>query len=154
MANNHSDIEKRLWSVADNLRANTALRPNEFYIPVLGLIFLRYADYKFQLAALQLEKEINQSSRRTAIGKEAYQARNVLYIPKEARYSTILNLPEGSNIGKAINEAMKIIESQNENLKGVLPRNYDHLNDDTLVAALKLFSEIPMDVDGDMFGKI
>jgi len=154
MANNHSDIEKRLWSVADNLRANTALRPNEFYIPVLGLIFLRYADYKFQLAELQFEKEINQSSRRSTIGKEAYQARNVLYIPKEARYSTILNLPEGSNIGKVINEAMKIIESQNENLKGVLPKNYEHLNDDTLVAVLKLFSEIPMDVDGDMFGKI
>ena len=154
MANNHSDIEKRLWSVADNLRANTALRPNEFYIPVLGLIFLRYADYKFQLAELQFEKEINQSSRRSTIGKEAYQARNVLYIPKEARYSTILNLPEGSNIGKVINEAMKIIESQNENLKGVLPKNYDRLNDDTLIAVLKLFSEIPMDVDGDMFGKI
>jgi type I restriction enzyme M protein len=154
MANNHSDIEKRLWSVADNLRANTALRPNEFYIPVLGLIFLRYADYKFQIAAAKLEQRISQSSRRDNIRKEDYQALNVLYIPKEARYSTILNLPEGSKIGRAINEAMKMIEAQNENLKGVLPKSYDRLNNDTLIAILKLFSEIPMDVDGDMFGKI
>ena len=154
MANNHSDIEKRLWNVADHLRANTALRPNEFYIPVLGLIFLRYADYKFQLAESQFEKERSQGSRRTSIKKEDYQSRGVLYIPHEARYSNILNLPEGSNIGRTINEAMKMIEAQNDNLKGVLPRNYDRLNNDTLIAVLKLFSEIPMDVDGDMFGKI
>ncbi|KUK99338.1 MAG: Site-specific DNA-methyltransferase (Adenine-specific) [Parcubacteria bacterium 32_520] len=154
MANNHNEIEKRLWSVADNLRANTALRANEFYIPVLGLIFLRYADYKFQLAESEFEKERSQSTRRTSIKKEDYQSRGVLCIPKEARYSTILSLPEGSNIGKAINEAMKMIEAQNENLRGVLPKSYDRLNDDTLIAILKLFSEIPMDVDGDIFGKI
>ena len=154
MTNNHNEIEKRLWSIADNLRANTALRPNEFYIPVLGLIFLRYADYKFGLAEAQLKKEEGHSSRRSTIGKESYHARNVLYVPKEARYSTILDLPEGSNIGRAINEAMKLIESQNKSLRGVLPKNYHRLNDDTLIAILKLFSEIPMDIDGDVFGKI
>lgn len=154
MANNHNELEKKLWNIADNLRANTALRPNEFYIPVLGLIFLRYADYKFGLAEAQLEKEEGYSPRRFTIGEETYHARNVLYVPKEARYSTILNLPEGSNIGRAINEAMKLIESQNESLKGVLPKTYNRLNDDTLIAILKLFSEIPMDIDGDVFGKI
>jgi type I restriction enzyme M protein len=154
MANNHNEIEKKLWNIADNLRANTALRPNEFYIPVLGLIFLRYADYKFGLAEAQLKKEEAHSSRRLTIGKETYHARNVLYVPNEARYSTILNLPEGSNIGRAINEAMKLIESQNETLKGVLPKTYNRLDDDILIAILKLFSEIPMDIDGDVFGKI
>jgi len=154
MANNHNELEKKLWNIADNLRANTALRPNEFYIPVLGLIFLRYADYKFGLAEAQLKKEEGYSPRRFTIGKETYHARNVLYVPNEARYSTILNLPEGSNIGRAINEAMKLIESQNESLKGVLPKTYNRLNDDILIAILKLFSEIPMDIDGDVFGKI
>ncbi|KUK86476.1 MAG: Site-specific DNA-methyltransferase (Adenine-specific) [candidate division TA06 bacterium 34_109] len=154
MANNHNEIEKRLWNVADKLRANTALRPNEFYIPVLGLIFLRYSDYKFQLAELELKKKITQGLGRISIKKEDYQALNMLYIPEQARYSAILNLPEGSNIGKTINEAMRMIESQNDNLKGVLPKSYDRLNDDTLIAVLKLFSEIPMDIDGDIFGKI
>jgi len=123
MANNHNELEKKLWNIADNLRANTALRPNEFYIPVLGLIFLRYADYKFGLAEAQLKKEEGYSPRRFTIGKETYHARNVLYVPNEARYSTILNLPEGSNIGRAINEAMKLIESQNESLKGVFTQD-------------------------------
>jgi type I restriction enzyme M protein len=68
--------------------------------------------------------------------------------------SYLLRLPEGDNIGKAINDAMKAIDAENEELRGVLPTNYTQLNNDTLVALLKTFSEIPMDIEGDIFGKI
>ena len=77
-----------------------------------------------------------------------------MYLPPQARFSYLLRLPEGENIGKAINDAMKAIEAENEELRGVLPTNYTQLNNDTLVALLKTFSEIPMDIEGDIFGKI
>ena len=77
-----------------------------------------------------------------------------MYLPSQARFSYLLRLPEGENIGKAINDAMKAIEAENEELRGVLPTNYTQLNSDTLVALLKTFSEIPMDIEGDIFGKI
>jgi type I restriction enzyme M protein len=77
-----------------------------------------------------------------------------MYLPPKARFSYLLRLPEGENTGKAINDAMKAIEAENEELRGVLPTNYTQLNNDTLVALLKTFSEIPMDIEGDIFGKI
>ena len=119
MANNHSEIEKRLWASADELRANSKLKSSEYSVPVLGLIFLRYADHKFAIA----EKELaGKGSGRRGIGKEDYQAKGVMYLPPQARFSKLLNLPEGENIGKAINEAMKAVEAENEDLKGVFPR--------------------------------
>jgi type I restriction enzyme M protein len=151
MANNHSEIEKRLWASADELRANSKLKSSEYSVPVLGLIFLRYADHKFAIA----EKELSgKGSRRRAIGKEDYQAKGVMYLPPQARFSKLLNLPEGENIGKAINEAMKAVEAENEDLKGVLPKTYNKIENSTLVSLLKTFSLIPMDVEGDTFGKI
>jgi type I restriction enzyme M protein len=76
MANNHSEIEKRLWASADELRANSKLKSSEYSVPVLGLIFLRYADFKFGIA----EKELaGKGSGRRAIGKEDYQAKGVMY---------------------------------------------------------------------------
>lgn len=81
MANN--DIEKRLWDAADELRANSRLKASEYSVPVLGLIFLRYADYKFGLA----EKELaGKSTGRRQIGPADYQARGVLYLPEGARF--------------------------------------------------------------------
>jgi len=78
----------------------------------------------------------------------------VMYLPEEARYSYLLNLPEGKNIGKAVNNAMKAIELENDELKGVLPQTYTRFENDLLVALLKQFSNIPMDMEGDVFGKI
>src|SRR5436853_7180021 len=107
MANNHSEIEKRLWGAADELRANSKLEASEYSIPVLGLIFLRYADHRFT----QAEKELaGQAAGRRQIGKTDYQARGVLYLPEAARFGTLLKLSEGENIGQAINDAMKAIE--------------------------------------------
>lgn len=154
MAANNNEIEKRLWSSADQLRANSKLKPSEYSVPVLGLIFLRYADHKFAIAQKELEGSSKGTSRRRSISKVDYQARGVMYLPEEARYSNLLRLPEGENIGKAINDAMKAIEAENEDLKDVLPKTYNRLENDTLFALLKLFSEISMDIEGDVFGKI
>jgi type I restriction enzyme M protein len=152
MANNGSAIEQRLWDAADELRANSKLKASEYSIPVLGLIFLRYADVKFA----HVEKDLagKTKSGRRSIGKADYQARGVMYLPETARYSYLLNLPEGTDTGRAINEAMKAIETENEELRDVLPRNYNRLENETLVTLLKSFASIPMDVDGDLFGKI
>jgi len=151
MPGNHNEIEKRLWDAADELRANSALKSSEYSVPVLGLIFLRYADHKFS----QVEKKLaEKSTGRRKIGKTDYQARGVMYLPEKARFSTLLNLPEGADIGKAINGAMKAIEDENEELKGVLPRNYAAFENDLLFTLLKNFASIPIDIEGDVFGKI
>jgi type I restriction enzyme M protein len=151
MANNHSELEKRLWGAADELRANSKLKSSEYSVPVLGLIFLRYADHKFALA----EKALSQGgSGRRKIGKTDYQAQGVLFLPEKARFAYLLNLPEGTDIGKAINEAMKAIETENEDLRDVLPKTYNALEKNLLISLLKNFSSIPMTIEGDAFGKI
>jgi type I restriction enzyme M protein len=117
----------------------------------LGLIFLRYADHKFKEA----EKKMTASgSGRRKLGKTDYQAQGVLYLLESARFSSLLNLPEGADIAKAINDAMRAIEKENEDLKDVLPKTYNHLEKQLLVSLLKNFSSIPMNIEGDAFGKI
>ncbi len=153
MPANHTEIEKKLWASADELRANSNLKSSEYSVPVLGLIFLRFADQRFTQIERELAATAQAGSRRT-IGKADYQARGVLYLPAIARFSYLLKLPEGENIGRAINDAMKAIEAENEELRDVLPKTYIRLNSDTLVALLKTFSHIPMDIEGDIFGKI
>ncbi len=151
MPANITELENRLWDVADGLRANSGLRSNEYSTPVLGLIFLRFADHRFSLAQQELT---GQATGRRAIGKLDYQARNVLYVPEEARFSTLLNLPEGENLGRAIDGAMRAIEAENPDLKDVLPKAYGRIDNATLVALLKAFSAVPVDVEGDAFGQI
>lgn len=151
MLANHNEIEKRLWDAADELRANSKLKSSEYSVPVLGLIFLRCADQKF----IEAERELaGKSSGRRTIGKADYQARGVMYLPESARFSTLLKLPEGADIGKSINDAMRAIEDENEELKDVLPKTYNRLDNDTLVTLLKNFAAVPMDIEGDAFGKI
>jgi type I restriction enzyme M protein len=150
---NGNGIETKLWAAADQLRANSQLSAQEYSVPVLGLIFLRYADHKFTVAEKAIAKKQPAGSRRK-IGKADYQAKGVLFLPEDARYSYLLNLPESRNIGKAVNDAMKAIEAENDELKGVLPQTYTRFENDVLVALLKQFSNIPMDMEGDVFGKI
>jgi type I restriction enzyme M protein len=150
MPANNNGMEKRLWDSADELRANSRLKASEYSVPVLGLIFLRFADYKFGL--VQKEMEASSSGRRR-IGKEDYKAKGI-YLPEEARFSKLLALPEDSNFGQAINNAMKAIEKENEDLKDVLPKTYPRLSNENLIALLKLFSQLEMDIEGDAFGKI
>src|SRR3990170_4713100 len=110
MPANTTEIEKRLWDAADELRANSKLKASEYSVPVLGLIFLRYADHKFSQAEKELE---GKGTGRKKIGKSDYQAKGVLYLPDKARFKNLLKLPEGENIGKSINNAMKAIEADN-----------------------------------------
>ncbi len=145
------ELERRLWEAADQLRANSTLAASEYSIPVLGLIFLRYADVRFS----QLEEEFRaMASGRRQIGKADYQARGVMYVPDEARFSYLKTLPEGSDIGAAVNRAMDLIETENPDLKGVLPRDYGRFDNRLLAELLRLIGSIPDDIEGDAFGKI
>lgn len=149
-----NDLETRLWEVADSLRANSGMKASEYSTPVLGLIFLRYADFKFAHYQALISQEAQASGSRRAIGKADYQAKGVMYLPEVARFSHLLNLPESENLGKAINAAMKAVEAENEELKGILPQNYTQLENRVLVDLLKLFNQFEMDIEGDVFGKV
>ncbi len=148
----NGETEKGLWEVANKLRANSKLSAAEYSTPVLGLIFLRYADFKFTNKEKEFETKVKKTRRQ--IGKIDYQAEGILYLPEKARYSYLLNLPEGSDIGQAINNAMHRIEKENTDLKGVLPKGYTKLDNDMLIALLKAFSKIDHSQEGDVFGKI
>jgi len=151
MNHNGNDIESRLWDAADELRANSKLKSSEYSVPVLGLVFLRYADHKFQAAAKEVE---GKSSGRRKIVPADYQARGVLYLPEAARFSSLIKLSEGANIGAAINEAMRAIEAENPDLKDVLPKTYNRFDNSLLKELLKTMNSVPMDIEGDAFGKI
>ena len=97
MAKNGNQIESRLWDAADELRANSKLKASEYSVPVLGLIFLRYADHKFARAEAELA---GQGTARRPVGPVDYHARGVMYMPPQARFSRLLQLPEGENVGK------------------------------------------------------
>ena len=151
MAQNNGEVEKRLWAVADELRANSGLKSSEYSTPVLGLIFLRYADYKFTEA----EKELSgRSTGRRQTGQEDYHALGVLYIRESARFQHLIALPEGENVGQRINDAMKDIETDNPSLSGILPKNYNAIENATLRELLKLLSPVSQNIEGDAFGKI
>lgn len=151
MNHNGNPIEARLWDAADELRANSKLKSSECSVPVLGLVFLRYADHKFQATAKKLA---GARRGRRRIGAADYQAKGVLYLPEAARFSTLIRMPEGSNIGAAINEAMRTIERENPDLKDVLPKTYNRFENALLKELLKTLNSVPMDIEGDAFGKI
>ena len=151
-----SGIENRLWSMADELRANSRLRASEYSTPVLGLIFLRYADHKFTQAEQEIRETASTGRRRVRITDQSaeYQARGVFYLPEEARFQYLLNLPESEDIARAINDAMRAIEEANSGLDGVLPKTYNRLERSVLIELLRTMAQIPMDIEGDAFGKI
>lgn len=151
MNHNGNHIESRLWATADELRANSKLKSSEYSVPVLGLVFLRYADHKFRAVAKELA---GTGGSRRKIGPADYQARGVLYLPESARFSALIQLPEGGNIGAAINDAMRAIEAENPDLKDVLPKTYNRFDNALLKELLKTMNSVPMDIEGDAFGKI
>jgi type I restriction enzyme M protein len=146
-----ADFEAKLWAAADQLWTNSSLKPSEYSTPILALIFLRYADARFG----QAEKELaGKARRRGSIGKDDYHALGVLFVPETARFQRLLELPEGADIGKRLNDAMKAIEAENDELKDVLPKTYGRFDATMLKELLKLFGTIPRDVEGDVFGRI
>lgn len=144
-------VRATLWKAADELRANSKLTAVQYRQPVLGLIFLAYAEYRFERARPDLEKT---ATARNPVGPADYKAISVLYVPEEARLSTIVDLPESENLGEAIDDAMDAIEATNLELRGILPRGYPRLDRSTLIELVRLFAPLPRQLDGDAFGLI
>lgn len=142
----------RLWEAADELRANSKLRSTQYSTPVLGILFLRYAYHKLEEATIELEKKY--AGRDRPIRKLDYQAEGAIYLTEKARYKYLLELPEGASIGKAIDDAMRSIEDENEELRDVLPKVYTNMEDSVLINLLKIFHKIPTKLDRDIFGRI
>ena len=150
-----SSIEKDLWDAADLLRTNSQLKSSEYATPVLGLIFLRYADFRFSCAKARIDKEFAGAGKRRQPGKIDYQAQGVMYLPERARYEYLLNLPAGENIRDAVILAMKDVEAENPELKDVLSKQYKRIPKDILTSLLKKFNGIEMkETNGDTFGVI
>lgn len=148
-------LEKRLWDAADQFRANSGLKPQEYSVPVLGLIFLRFADVRFAAQRAKLEKASISSRRGSRVDDPAgYHAEGILYLPADARFEYLLNRPESENIGAKINAAMRGIEKDNPQLAGVLPKTYNLFTSTLLKALLKKVSEIPASLGYDAFGRI
>ena len=150
-----ASLEKRLWDAADQFRANSGLKAQEYSGPILGLIFLRFAEVRFAAQRAKLEKAGASSRRGSRIDEPAaYHAENVLYLSPEARFDYLLNLPEASDIGAKVNSAMREVEKHNPQLAGVLPKTYNLFTSTLLKELLKKISEIPATLDFDAFGRI
>ncbi|ADE15092.1 Site-specific DNA-methyltransferase (adenine-specific) [Nitrosococcus halophilus Nc 4] len=155
-------LEDDLWSAADNLRANSDLKASEYSTPVLGLIFLKFADinYRRHEAAILKEYQKLKGGRREKSLNEIAVARCGFYLPDHARYSHLLNLPESQDIAKAIEKAMEAIEEYKPELQGSLPKDgYYRLTrtgetEQLPFDLLRQFDNIPDDASGDVFGQI
>ena len=148
-------LEKNLWAAADQFRANSGLKAQEYSGPILGLIFLRFAEVGFIEQREKLEKAATTSRRGSRVDDPAaYQAESILYLSPEARFEYLLTLPEGEDVGRKVNDAMRAIENDNPRLKGVLPKTFNRFTGTLLKELLKKVSEIPANVDFDAFGRI
>ena len=150
-----SSLEKRLWDAADQFRANSGLKAQEYSGPILGLIFLRFAEVRFAAQRARLEAAGASSRRGSRVDEPAaYHAEGVLYLAPEARFEHLLTLPEFAVIGASVNAAMRLIEQHNPTLAGVLPKTYNLFTSTLLKELLKKVSEIPATLDFDAFGRI
>ena len=148
-------LEKRLWDAADQFRANSGLKPQEYSGPILGLIFLRFAEVRFAVLRAKLEAAGSSARRGSRVDDPtAYQAESVLYLSPEARFDYLLTLPESADIGAKVNAAMREIEQHNPTLAGVLPKTFNLFTSTLLKELLKKVSEIPATLDYDAFGRI
>ncbi|MEG0777196.1 MAG: type I restriction-modification system subunit M N-terminal domain-containing protein, partial [Raoultibacter sp.] len=149
-------LETDLWEAADNLRANSKLTSQQYCLPVLGLIFLRYAWGRFNRVDAQIREErAGRTGRQAPIESSDYMQRGAMFIPEKARYSYLVGLPEGTELGRAVNEAMDFLEKETPSLSGILPRGYDELGDDLLGEVLRVFNNPELDAEGDdIIGRI
>jgi type I restriction enzyme M protein len=146
-----SELENRLWDAADDLRANSGLKASEYGTPVLGLIFLRFADARFEATRERVEAK---ASARRRVGPSDYQAEGVIFLTEAARFRYLLDLPEGSDLGRAVNEAMRSVEEHNPDLAGVLPRTYTAIDNSTIASLLRHINSYTKNLEGDAFGLI
>jgi len=140
----NNTLEKRLWDAADQFRANSGLTAAQYSQPVLGLIFLRFAEVRFAAQHAKLEKTTATSRRGSRLDEPAaYHAEGVLYLTPEARFDHLLALPEAADVGKTINDAMRDIEKHNPQLAGVLPKTYNIFTSTLLKELLKKSPRFP-----------
>jgi len=150
-----ASLEKNLWDAADQFRANSGLKAQEYSGPILGLIFLRFAEARFAAQHEKLQAAGATSRRGPRVDEPAaYHAEGVLYLAPEARFEHLLTLPEATDVGAKLNAAMRAVERDNPQLAGVLPKSYNLFTATLLKELLKKISEIPVTLDFDAFGRI
>lgn len=155
------ELNKRLWSTADELRANSGLRASEYATPILGLIFLKFADSKYGQYEAEIKEEyesLKGTRREKSIAEIAIQQCG-FYLPEYSRYTYLLNLSEEEDIATKLKEAIEGIEEHSEELTGILPKDsYFDLsaedNNRLLNRLLRTFNDIPTDIENDIFGEV
>lgn len=163
-------LESELWESADLLRAGSKLTSNQYCMPVLGLIFLRYAYSRFKLVEAEILKDRPMRGGRVLpVEASDFVSRSALFLPREAQYAYLINLPENiadanltnwngepmTSLGEAVNNAMELVERQSEQLAGVLPKTYTMFSDELLAELLRIFNNSALDeVGGDIIGRI
>ena len=167
---NIKKLETELWESADLLRQGSKLTSSQYCMPVLALLFLRYAYSRFKMVEAEiLQNRPSRGGRVMPVEPSDFEAKSALYLPREAQYDYLVNLPaniadaglktkDGQNInslGEAVNYAMQLVESQNEKLTGILPKSYTMFADDLLSDLLRIFNNKTIDeVGGDVIGRI
>ena len=163
-------LESELWDSADMLRANSKLTSNQYCMPVLGLIFLRYAYSRFKLVEKEILKDRPvRRGRVMPVESSDFASKSALFLPREAQYEYLVNLPENiqasellnmsgqkmNSLGEVVNNAMDLVEAQSEQLVGVLPKDYTMFSDSLLAELLRIFNNSALDeVGGDIIGRI
>jgi len=150
-------IENRLWSGADNLRANSNYASNEYFLPVMGLIFLRHAYSRYLAVKDSIEAHLPKRGGKTRpLTKEDFSQKSAIFLRPEAQFDSLVNLPDRADRAKAIIDAMDAIEADYETLKGVLPKGeYQELDNAVLGQLLRTFNDPALkSASGDIFGRI
>ena len=149
-------FEAGLWKVADTLRANSNLASNEYFMPILGLIFLRHATNRYYAALAEIDEDKNSGKMPDRPLVEAdFTRRRALMLPEVARYDVLLEKPKDGNLGAAVTAAMEAVEAQFEPLKGQLPKDYERFEDDVLEEMMRTFDREDLrGASGDVFGRI
>ena len=149
-------FEADLWKVADNLRANSNLASNEYFMPILGLIFLRHATNRYYTAmsAIEEDKAAGRMPNRPLVEAD-FTRRRALMLPEPARYDVLLEMPKDGNLGAGVTAAMEAVEDHFPPLAGQLPKDYERFEDDVLEEMMRTFdSEALRTASGDVFGRI
>lgn len=150
-------IEKRLWSAADNLRANSNYASNEYFLPVMGLVFLRHAYSRYLAVKERIEPDLpSRGGKVRALTKEDFSKQSAIFLQPKAQFDYLVSLPDSEDRARAIIEAMDSIEADYENLRGVLPKNeYQELDNQVLGQLLRTLNPDELKkVSGDVFGRI
>lgn len=159
MADNKINIRKLeadLWESADLLRAGSKLTSSQYCMPVLALLFLRYAYSRFKMVETELLKNRpSRGGRVMPIEPSDFAAKSALYLPREAQFDYLVNLSDDQPLGEAVNRAMALVEEQSEQLTGVLPKSYTMFSDELLRELLRIFTNKTLDeIGGDVIGRI